>query len=218
MEDILYKKLIKHVGKKKDALLRIELEVQTNHIKLKLSKLSPISTIDSINRFNSLKWEDKLKEVLRESNISDVTSLTEDDIRNLVSSHIKSFQEKVVALKSEDEFEKNILDYTGPSLYLVKWLYTFSNEILHDSVMEFVPAIVSKIDEVERPLKIEKDSLPDNYILYMGPKEKYRGCVGEIVDTRPDNENPTLIYCEKTAGGNNASGKLWCSDCNLMIL
>lgn len=220
MEDIRYKKITKIVGVNSKNLLKVSLEIQTNHIKMKLNKLRPESIEEKILNFNQISWSKKLGMILKNTNIQDdEINLTEKDIRDMVLNYLKNnviVEDKVESWKECPEVSVNIEKYHGPSIPLIKWLYNFSNEILDESIMKFVPDIVMDIKDIQYDDVETKTEYLDEYVLYMGAMDKYRGCIGLIEKTRNDAEAPTLVAFPGKSKTTNAPGRLWCNNDNLM--
>lgn len=216
------------VGKKENEFLKIELDVQKNHFKMNLINLSPISVEKVLEDFNSIEWLDKISSLLKNTsqkedsnyyNVSDVETI------EIVVNHVKKLFDVVQTktLLNTYEIENNISEYDGDSIPLVKWLYSFSNRILDDSIMEFVPQIIQKIKEVDMGNTIVdindnlNEELNEKYFLYIGDKQKYKGCVGKLTNTRElANATYLLEFAGKKEG--KSTGRMWCSLDNLVLI
>lgn len=223
MEDIRYKEINKIVGFNDKNLLKVSLEIQTNHIKLKLYKLKPQPVEDFVLDFNNINWNEKCNEILKidEYNEGSITETTEEEIRELT---VEYLGEKISNLSKREnwveypELSSNLDKYEGTSLPLLKWISSFSNEILHHSIMCFVPDFVKKIESIEDAQLNFKDYSLDDYVLYMGANEKYRGCIGTIERRRDSEDSPTLVEFPGKNKSTKATGRFWCNDDNLLAL
>ena len=224
MEDIRYKKIKKVVGYNSKALLEVNLEIQTNHIKFSLCKIRPKSIKDFVYDFNQMSWKEKLNCILDTNNLAEgtVIDITEKEIReeiiNFIYDEIDFLKEKENWI-IEDEDIENLKKYKGKSMPLVEWLSTFSNKILDGSVIAFAPDIIRSIEGLKTiPEEIADIYSFDEYVLYMGPNEKYRGCLGLIDNFRENDEASTLISFPGTKKASKGPRKLWCNDENLLSI
>lgn len=225
MEEIRYKEINKIVGFNNENLLKVSLEIQTNHIKLKLYKLKPQSIEDFVLDFNNINWNQKYNKILRIDEFSEdsIFEITEEEIRELT---VEYLEEKINNLNKREnwveypELSSNLDKYKGTSLPLLKWISSFSNEILHHSIMCFVPDFVKKIESIEDTQLKLKDYSLDEYVLYMGANEKYRGCIGTIERRRDSEDSPTLVEFpgRNKSTSKGKTGRFWCNDDNLLSL
>lgn len=224
MEDLKYKEISKIVGIDNKILLRVSLEIQTNHIKMKAFKITPYRIEDFVKKMNKIDFYDKLV-VLRKDYVEKF-NYAEDTMRRVYMEYIT---DQYAVFEKESEFKEiqenfsNLDNYTGTSMPIVKWLSTFSNEVLDMSIMEFVPSIVSKIESI--PLdKIEPINYTDEhdnineYVVYMGNMKKYRGAIGYIEKIRDDDDATTLVCFPGKGKDKSGIGKLWCSNDNLLAI
>lgn len=224
MEDIRYKDISKVVGIDDNTLLKVSLEIQTNHIKMKVFKIEPYTIEDFVTKINKIDFFDKLSVLRKKYSLE--FSYTEDELRYLYLDYIKdeyiAFKEES-DLKESQELFSNLDKYEGKSMPIVKWLATFSNEILDKSIMEFAPSIVSKIEpldseSIKRINSLDSYDNINQFVVYMGNMKKYRGCIGCIEKTR-DNEEASSLVCFHGKGKDKKSqGKLWCSNDNLLVI
>ena len=221
MEDIRYKEISKIVGIYGKSLLKVSLEIQTNHIKMSLHKLIPSSLDDFITTFNTIDLKQKIKIVTGENIEELYLNIDEGTVRDFFVEYIKQsykdFQEKK-EWKETSELYANIDKYKGKSIPLTKWIGGFANEILDESIMEFIPSIVAKLKSIEERFDIVNNENLGDFVLYMGDFKKYRGCIGKIEKRREDNDAPTLVTFLGKGKREDIQGKLWCSDDNLLSL
>lgn len=225
MDDLRYKQISEIVGIGNNSLLKVSLEIQTNHIKMKTLKLTRPTIDDFIEKINKISFENKIKDLKEQSNQTD-EDLNANDIENDKKDYycyLEYIKSKYIDFLNETkwieepELLSNLDNYRGISMPIVKWISGFSNEILDDSIMEFVPAIVKKIT----PIDIDENYLYNNfpkrkYYVYVGSMEKYKCCIGSKEKTRDNKESPVLVSFPSKGKTKDTPGKLWCNEANLL--
>lgn len=207
------------IGQDKNNFLAIQIDMQKNHFKMEFKKLTKVNLEEVLENYNSINWVDKISTLLKHHEIDfDIIPLDiiELKFKTILTKEFKSF---IRTLKKnnycsiEDEYEENLQNYKGNSIYIVKWLYSFANKIIDESVMDIVPEIINKIQIV----KVDecKDYTKNKYFLYMGKNENYKGCIGEIINLRKNSKTTYLIYFPGKKN-EKCSGKLWCSESSLV--
>lgn len=172
------------VGINNNSILDFKVEIETNHIKLYLQKGNLNKIEEFIKVFNVVSWEDKVKDILD----------NEDTDENVVRNKIKEFIEKETDLNLfsfddfvfEDENFNNIRNYKGNSIDVVDNIRYFTNKVLPTQVIDMISDFAENIEGIsikDAPLNSFLTGISE-FVLYMGPNEKYRGCVGRIVRTR----------------------------------
>lgn len=206
------------VGKNEEKLLAIEIDMQKNHFKLNLKKLTKVDLEKVLADYNNMDWVDKLTTLSEYYNLSIDNKDSEIMELRFKSFIAKEFRSLVNSLNKnnfyhiEEEFSNNILSYKGSSIYLVDWLNSLANKIIDVSIIEAISDIISKIKTIE--ITDKKFNYKNKYYLYMGKKDSYKGCIGELIKIKDNSKTPYLI-CFYGKKSEQSSGKLWCSKSNL---
>lgn len=206
------------VGKNEEKLLAIEIDIQKNHFKLNLKKLTKVDLEKVLADYNNMDWVDKLTTLSEYYNLSIDNKDSEIMELRFKSFIAKEFRSLVNSLNKnnfyhiEEEFSNNILSYKGSSIYLVDWLNSLANKIIDVSIIEAISDIISKIKTIE--ITDKKFNYKNKYYLYMGKKDSYKGCIGELIKIKDNSKTPYLI-CFYGKKSEQSSGKLWCSKSNL---
>lgn len=217
--DLKYKKIERIVGIYKDTLLIANIEIQNNHIKLSFKKVYNSSIKESIENYNLLKYEDKIKLFENYEYCEDKASLEDliiNKIRDFLSNNPKS------DLCKEDEKISNVNLYTGDAMPLVIWMCSFANKRIDRSIADIAPTIVNKILEFEEPnlALLNENNVREKYYLYTGDSEKIKFCIGKEVASNFDKQNykskQLLIEFKGKGDYPGKSCRFWCLKKNLI--
>lgn len=205
------------VGIKDNSLLDFKIEIETNHIKVYIKKGELPKIEEFINKFNSMLWEDKSSEILEEE-ITD-----EDVIRNKVKEYVKKKTDLNLFTFDDFVFEEetfnNIRGYNGDFIDVVDNMQYFTNKILPVQVLDMIKGFSENIE----PISVEDVSLDSfltgisDYVLYMGPNPKYRGCIGKVVKTREDAASQLVEFPNKFRESGNIA-RFWSKPVNIVSL
>ena len=209
------------VGCKENEILKINIEVETNHIKLNVETGVLMKVVDFINSFNTTALSEKNSEILVDE--ANNQEISEETIRekfkqfvldkNDVSQY--SYNDFIF---SDESFEK-IRTYKGKSIDIVDNLRFFNRKILNRQTMEMVSSFIDTIEEI----KIEQNTINDivkgirEYVIYMGPNEKYRGCIGKVVRYREDDNATHLIEFPNKFRDSGRIARFWSKPENIVF-
>lgn len=205
------------VGIKSNSVLDFKIEIETNHIKVYVKKGELPKITEFINKFNAILWEDKEPEILEEE-ITD-----EDIIRNKVKDYVKKKTDLSLFTFDDFVFEEenfnNIRGYNGDFVDVVDNMKYFTNKILPVQVLDMIKGFSENIE----PISVEDVSLDSfltgisDYVLYMGPNPKYRGCIGKVVKTREDAASELVEFPNKFRESGNIA-RFWSKPENIVNL
>lgn len=203
------------VGIKNNSVLNFEIEIEANHIKAYFKKGELHKIEEFIKSFNEADWETKTNNLISE----------DDTDENVIREKIKEFIEKETDLDlfsfddlvfTEESIDR-IRDYKGKSIEIVDNMKYFTNRILPAEVLNMIADFTENIE----PLSIEDVPLStflpgvSEYVLYMGPNEKYRGCIGKIVKTRDKAASQLVEFPNKFRESGNIA-RFWSKPQNLV--
>lgn len=207
------------VGVKENQILKANLIVEANHIKFSVEK----GVLNKINnfvcKFNSMLWQDKAVEILE----TDCDGEEEEYIRDKVKAHV--INKTDLSSYTLDDFEftpesnDNIRQYNGDSIDIIDNIQYFVERILPKEAIDMIKTFEQNIKEIdieEVPLNTLISGISE-YVLYMGPNEKYRGCIGKIVKQRDDVASELIEFPNKY----RESGKIarfWSKPGNIVFL
>lgn len=205
------------VGIKSNSVLDFKLEIETNHIKMYIKKGELLKITEFINKFNSILWEDKFIDILSEE-------FTEEDvIRDNVKEYIKKNTDlnlfTIDDFVFEEESTDQIRSYEGSSIDIVDNMKHFTNSILPAEVIDMIKDFSDNIDTIcikDVPLESFLNGISD-FVLYMGPNPKYRGCIGKIVKTREDAASQLVEFPNKFRESGNIA-RFWSKPENIVNL
>lgn len=205
------------VGIKSNSLLDFKIEIEANHIKVYIKKGELPKIVEFINKFNAMLWEDKSSEILEEE-------ITEEDvIRNKVKDYVKKNTDLSLFTFDDFVFEEesfnNVRGYNGDFINVVDNMQYFTDKILPIQVIDMIKGFSENIE----PISVEDVSLDSfltgisDYVLYMGPNPKYRGCIGKIVKTREDAASQLVEFPNKFRESGNIA-RFWSKPVNIVSL
>lgn len=203
------------VGIQDNSILDFELNIETNHVKMYFKKGTLKEIENFINSFNAKLWEDKFNEILDE----DITD--ENIVRNKVCEYVLKHTDLSKYTLDDFIFEEenidNIRKYNGPSIDVVDNMKYFLNVKLPTQVIDMLKEFSSNIEYIEKDGVSLESFLSgiSEYVLYMGPNEKYRGCIGKIVDTRED-PAPLLVEFPNKFRDSGRIARFWSKPSNLV--
>ena len=207
------------IGINENALLKANLTIETNHIKFTVEKgiLDKINQI--IDSFNIVSWEDKSRDLL---NLED--GEIEESIREKIKQYILekadlsqySFEDFVFS----NEDMNNIRNYEGESIDVIDNLKYFVGKILPIEVIEMIKVFEAGIKEINlegKPLNSFVSGVKE-YVVYMGPNEKYRGCIGKVVRQRDNDTATELVEFPNKFRESGRIARFWSKPENLVKL
>lgn len=206
------------VGVKENQILKVNLTVEANHIKFNVERgiLNKINNF--VCKFNSMLWQDKAVEILGTDCDGE-----EENIRDRVKSHVTNKTDLSSCTLDDFEFtpesNDNIRQYNGDSIDVIDNIKYFAERILPKEAIDMIKTFEENIREIDIE-KVPLNSLISGiseYVIYMGPKEKYRGCIGKIVRQRDDVASELIEFPNKY----RESGKIarfWSKPENIVFL
>lgn len=207
------------VGIKDDEILNLDVKVESNQLKLELSR----GTYDRVNKFieelNLIDFEIKYKEIL---NLQD--ELSKDEVKsafkNFVLNEIFNRELGVVDFRLRDECDRNeIRKFKGESIDLVDNLFAFKDRPLATEVIEMIKSKIEELIEVDLkniPIN-DKNKEILNWCIYLGNNEKYRGSIGKVVKFR-ERQTSHLVECPNKFKASGKQGRVWSNPKNLVLL
>lgn len=203
------------VGIKENTVLDFNLVIESNHIRLELKKGTLNKIEDFIKDFNQIEWTTKFEDIIN------LTEIEEDEIRQ----KIKEYALEKTDLKQftfddfqfEDEHYNNVRLYTGKSIDIIDNIRFFPNNILPIEVIEMIKTFndnIEYLDVENNPIESFVSGLND-YVIYMGPNEKYRGCIGKVVNER-DNVASLLVEFPNKFRESGRIARFWSKPANLV--
>lgn len=176
--------------------------------------------------FNEIPWSRKSVGIL---NLSDsAQELIYDDTKKIIKKGLCKYLSDI----EKDEYDLGFTSqefsylesaYNCTQMDLIEQLSFFNNMPIPTKTIDFIGGYVNQIEEISlsrqqlRKLYIEHTAPMEEakeYVMYIGPNEKFKGFVGKIVQQRED-EAPYLVefYAEKANGKNY---KFWSKNENLI--
>lgn len=207
------------VGIKDDEILNLDVKVESNQLKLELSR----GTYDRVNKFieelNLIDFEIKYKEIL---NLQD--ELSKDEVKsafkNFVLNEIFNRELGIVDFRLRDECDRNeIRKFKGESIDLVDNLFAFKDRPLATEVIEMIKSKIEELIEVDLkniPIN-DKNKEILNWCIYLGNNEKYRGSIGKVVKFR-ERQTSHLVECPNKFKASGKQGRVWSNPKNLVLL
>lgn len=201
------------VGFRNGSILRANISIEENRINVNLEKGFSENLQEYFEKIQRLSWSDKIN-LLVENNIS----FSEENLN-----------EKIAEYASKDLFESiNIDDFTfteeslanakkykGSKMGIIDNLNYFSNKELPTQVIELLDRIIK--ENITEEYSEEVINQMNNVVMYVGPNEKYKGCIGMIGQRRNDSASELVEFPCKF----NENGTLcmyWVEPSNLIYL
>lgn len=203
------------VGIQGNSILECTIELEANHIKIFLRKGTIKKIEDFIKNFNSIEWEEKTNSILKEDDVDEET----------IRLKIKDYVEKETDLSSittddfvfDDESIDNVKNYNGEHINVIDNMKYFTNRILPTQVIDMLNDFNNNIEDISNKDVAITSMLSgmSDFVLYMGPNQKYRGCIGKHVKTR-DDEASLLIEFPNKYRDSGKIARFWSKPSNLV--
>lgn len=207
------------IGIKDNEILDVDIRVESNELKLKLSR----GKYDRVNKFieelNLIDFEVKYKEIL---NLQD--GLSKDEIKsafkNFVLNEIFNRELDVVDFRLNDEHNRDeIRKFDGESIDLVDNLFAFKDKPLATEVIQMIKEKIDGLVEVNfKDIPIDEQNKEiSNWCIYLGNNEKYKGSIGKVVKFR-ERQTSHLVECPNKFKASGKQGRVWSNPKNLVYL
>ena len=174
------------VGINGNSVLKFNMIVESNHIKLELMKGTLNQIEEFISNFNALIWEEKASKVST-IDVGEDEDITRNKIKDYIVRETDLSQYSIDDFVYKEEDLSNIRSYDGDSINIIDNLKYFVNLILPKEVIDMLTDANDNIKYLDASIPLSDFiSGISEYVVYMGPNPKYRGCIGKIVKTRDD--------------------------------
>lgn len=176
--------------------------------------------------FNEIPWNSKSVRILNLNNPTQ--ELQNDETKETMKKSLYSYLKDV----EEDEYDLGFTnqdfyylerDYDCSQIDLIEQLGFFNNMPIPTKTIGFIEEYINQIEDISlsrqqlRKLYIENTAPMEEvqeYVMYIGPNEKFKGFVGRIVNHRDDTAPHLVEFYAKKSNGNNY--KFWSMEQNLI--
>lgn len=194
------------------------------NISISMEPTNSTNYIEKIfNKFNKIVWDVKVERLFPNS-----LELEGDNLRTYLKTSLENHFREVLEEKDLPFQDINLEDvdlskYQSSSLKVIEQLTFFNNMPVPVKTKSFIQEYVDKIEEIE----LTKSQLRgiyaqfaepieeiQEYVMYIGPNDKYRGIVGKIVELRDDIAPNLVEFSNFKKDGSSA--KFWSKEENLV--
>lgn len=178
------------------------------------------------NHFNAIPWNSKSIRILKLNDPEQ--ELQDDKTKNTMKKAIEKYLSEI----EEDEHD---LDFTSQEYYylerdyncsqkdLIEQLGFFNDMPIPTKTISFLEGYVQQVEDIElskqqlRKLYIENTAPMEEvkeYVMYIGPNDKFKGFVGEVIQHRDDIAPNLVKFYTLNEKGRNY--KFWSKEENLV--
>lgn len=201
------------VGFRNGSILRANISVEGNRINVNLEKGLNANLQEYFEKIQSLSWSDKIN-LLKEHNID----FSEENLNQKIAEYISKDLFDDVNIDDFTFTEESILNakkYKGSKMSIIDNLNYFLDKELPTQVIELLDGIIK--ENITEEYSEEVINQMNNVVMYVGPNEKYKGCIGMIGQRRNDSASELVEF----PGKFNENGTLcmyWVEPSNLIYL
>ena len=201
------------VGFRNSSILRANVIIEGNKIDVTLENGCNEQLQNYFTNIQQLSWSEKVN-MLIENNIS----FSEENLNQKVAEYISKDLFDSINIDDfvfTEESLANAKKYKGNKMPIIDNLNYFVNKELPTQVVEMLDNIIK--ENLTEEYSNEVINQMNNVVMYVGPNEKYKGCIGMIGQRRNDSASELVEF----PGKFNPSGTLcmyWVDPANLIYL
>lgn len=207
---------MKIVGFKNASILKANIFFEENEVKVVLEKGTNQSLMEFLSSIQNLSFEEKINYIRTEGYNVD------ENNENAIIKLIEYINDKNILKninKDDFEFEQENIKfakkYRGSNIPLIDNIKYFEGKELTRDIISMINDICDK--KLDDEYSNEIIGQMTNTVIYMGQNEKYKGCIGMIVETRNDVASKLVEF----PGKYNENGTVcayWVEPRNLIFL
>lgn len=199
-------------------ILKLESKIEDNSIEFKLYRGRYNRVQKLIREFNLIDYDIKASNIL-----CGIDSTKKEDVRdafvNFILNEVFNREVDIIDFDIEEGVREVARNFQGENIDLIDNLYAFNGNNLPMEVIELVKSQMTNLSEIDiKNIDVEdKNKEIEDWCIYLGNNEKYKGCIGKVVRYREQRQTSHLVECPNKFKDSGSQGRVWANPKNLVF-